>query len=100
MWLQENLSSASVSLSSCKPSEPIRATRMAVCYGYQDGKIVMGKNIPPSRNARKNSMAKGPILHTPLPLTTPPHSGSGKAVLCDQKQGKRTLVKKGVRADW
>lgn len=43
---------------------------------------------------------KGPILHTPLPLTTPPHSGSGKAVLCDQKQGERTLVKKGVRADW
>lgn len=72
---------------------------MAICYGYHNGKIVMSKNIPLSRNTRQQHRQRGPILHTPLPLATPPPSGSGKAVLCGQKQGRKTLVKQGVRAD-
>lgn len=52
-WLRGNLSSAPVSLSSTKTSEPSCDTGMAICYGYHKGKIVMGKTIPLSRSARQ-----------------------------------------------
>lgn len=65
MWLQENLSSAS--LLSPKPSEPFCVTRVTVGYGHHNGKIV---KHPTAQKYKKTAWAKGPILHTPLPLHT------------------------------
>lgn len=65
--LQGNLTSASISLSSPKTSEPSCDTEVAICYSYHNGSNALGNNIPLSRNMRQQHRQGGCILHTPFP---------------------------------